>query len=99
MKCKICGIEKDTRRKMHGHLMHEHYDEYKAAGCCIERFCSDAPPAKRPIKCYPAKRPAGFRFLHTSNIDENFAIEQGYTFIDSEQNLYTEQEAKTEHWI
>lgn len=33
IKCNICGMEKETRREMNGHLLRCHYDEYKAVNC------------------------------------------------------------------
>lgn len=99
MKCKLCGIEKDTRRKMHGHLMHEHLEDYKRSGYSIERLCTEVIPAKRPRVVIPALRPDGFRLLNKYNQQEFYAIEHGYLFIDAEENLYTEEEAKAEAWV
>lgn len=103
MICKLCGCEKDTRRQMHGHLMHTHYDDYKRADFILERLTDGAPaparvyPYRKEKKAFP--RPAGFRLLRRSDPAEANAIDQGFDFIDSDQNIYTSQEAKTEGWI
>jgi len=102
MKCRICGCEKETRRQMHGHLMHTHYNDYKIADFVLDRLVDGAILAERPKKEKEKKaflRPNGFRLLRRSNPAEENAINQGYDFIDDEEFLYTEQEARVEGWI
>lgn len=101
IKCKICGSECETRRQMHGHMMRNHYDQYKAAGFDMDDLTEGAPlraHVAQALKDYP--RPAGFRrLLSYKTISEARAIEAGYAFVDGEENLYTEAEARAKNWI
>lgn len=101
MICNICGKELDTRRRMHGHMMHAHYKEYKEAGFDMDNLTTGAPlraHVAQSFKLYP--RPEGFRRLRSyTSIAEARAIEAGYTFCDDEENLYTEEEARGRGWI
>ena len=67
IKCKICGSEQENRRQMHGHMMRNHYDQYKAAGFDMDDLTEGAPlraHVAQALKDYP--RPAGFRRIRRS---------------------------------
>ena len=103
MKCKLCGAEKETRRQMHGHLMRCHYEDYARGDFLLDRFVDKAVPLAREYRknedIKRHERPAGFRFLCRSDETEALAIDRGFDFIDDDQNIYTEQEARAEKWI
>lgn len=99
--CNLCGAEYETRRKMHGHLMHSHYETYKEAAFDMDLLTSGAPlraHVAAALKDYP--RPEGFRRLRSyTSVAEAQAIEAGYMFIDQDENIYTEAEARAKSWI
>lgn len=99
MICKLCGVEKETRRQMHGHLMACHYEDYKGVDFNLDQLVDGAPARIHDdrIKKYP--RPNGFRFLSQHNDLELYAIQHGYKFIDDDGTIYTETEARTQEWI
>lgn len=99
LKCKICGVEKATKREMHGHLIRMHYEEYKATGCSMADLVDLDPEAEEEIKQEKArKKPAGFRLLIRTNELENAAYKEGYRYTDGE-TVWTEQEARQKGWI
>lgn len=101
IKCTICGSEYETRRQMHGHMMRNHYDQYKEKGFDMDLLTEGAPlraHVAQAIKDYP--RPAGFRRLRSyASVAEARAVEAGYYFIDDNDNLYSEAEARAKSWI
>lgn len=103
MKCKLCGAEKETRRQMHGHLIRCHYDDYKRGDFLLDRFVDNAVPLARKYRktedIKRKERPKGFRLLRRSSEAEAAAIEAGFEFIDDDENIYTENEARIEQWI
>lgn len=95
MICPICGKDYADGRRLHGHLMRSHEKEYRAAG-----FDKTKLKAKKNTENLPKnKRPIGFRLLKLSDKDEIEAYNSGYAFIDSEDNVYTHEEATEEEWI
>lgn len=93
-KCKLCGKEKHSKREMHGHFMYAHRStyaehDYKMVDL-IEEDSYAEPPKEKPL---------GFRYLSKADDLESMAIGQGYLFIDEDQNIYTEEEAKAKGWI
>lgn len=105
MLCKLCGCEKSSRRAMNMHLLRQHPDDYKRADFILERLVTDPVPkikepsykVKEAKKKYP--RPAGFRLLNEADHEEAAAIKAGFSFIDDEENIYTEEEARVEEWV
>lgn len=106
MKCKLCGKEFERRNQMHGHMMFNHRDDYKRANWNMDRLTEGAPDRlhetvyqrnERLNKLAP--KPDGFRLLKTNVPEEQRAIAAGFCYIDSEENLYTLEEAKTERWL
>lgn len=86
---------------MHGHLMHSHYDDYKKAGFDMDLLTSGAPlraHVAAALKDYP--RPEGFRRLRPyTSVVEAYAVNAGYMFVDDDDNVYTEAEARAKSWI
>lgn len=102
IKCNICGIEKETPRQMHGHLIRWHYDEYKQANFNMRNITTGAPEAKKekPKKLNKnTEAPEGFRLLNRYNRDEAEAYNAGYRYIDDYDMCYTAEEAREEGWI
>lgn len=105
MKCRLCGIEKDTRRQMQGHLMFQHKEEYKQCQYNMDRLVEDAPPRVKEAKkaAYQRKqkqltKPAGFRLLNSEDPTEANAIKAGFLYTDGD-NVFTADDAKAEGWI
>ena len=100
-KCVLCGYEADNRRQMHGHMMRNHYQDYKDADFDMDNITEGAPlraHVAQALKDYP--RPAGFRRLRSyTSTAEARAILAGYMFVDDQDNLYTEAEARGKSWI
>ena len=108
IKCNICGIEKETRREMNGHLLRRHYDEYKAGGCDQSKITTGEPEAqaKTQRKQKSAAKtqqkqsaPAGFRILNRNDEAEAEAYKMGYRYIDDNEMCYDAEEAREKGWI
>lgn len=99
IKCKLCGKEIKNKRAAHGHLITQHSAEYRESGMKQALFMdyggssggSDDQEKK-------TTRPHGFRHLNGKEAAERKALEF-YDYIDSEENLYTAEEAKAAGWI
>lgn len=94
--CPICNKEYQDGRRLHGHLMRTHQEEYRAADFDKSKL---KPGKKQKDKPAEKKRPAGFRLLRLSDPDENEAYQAGYAYIDDEDNVYEHDEAKGEGWV
>lgn len=101
IKCKLCGQEGETRRQMHGHMMRVHYADYKDHGFDMDDLTEGAPlraHVAQALRDYP--RPSGFRrLLSYKSVPEARAVEAGFAFVDGDDNLYTEAEARVKNWI
>ena len=105
MKCRLCGIEKDTRRQMQGHLMFSHKEDYKRAEFNMDRLVEGAPPRVKEAKKAQYERkqkqlekPQGFRLLKREDPTELNAINAGFLYTDGD-NVFTADDAKAEGWI
>ena len=106
MKCRICGKEFDKRNQMHCHMIRKHEAEYKAAQLNLDRLVEDITPrkeeqpdVKQRRKANLLPKPQGLRLLRNTDSQEAYAITQGFTYIDKEQNIYTIDDVKAEGWI
>lgn len=110
IKCNLCGYESENGRKMHGHLMMAHHDEYKAENYNIEKFTTGFKRKEFPavkVKKKPAKeiplieeRPINLRLLNKSKQIELDAYNEGHRYIDPDTMIaYTLEEVKEEGWL
>lgn len=104
IKCDLCGKTFDSRRAMHGHLLHAHYDEYKAVGCRQAELSTVDEQRliryERSMGLHSSSdRPKGFRLLNKRNRDEWTAYQEGYRYIDDDLIVYDAAEAAAEGWV
>lgn len=85
IKCNLCGKEFSDARKMHGHLIRSHNEEYKAAGYDMERLTEG-------YKRRPPKFSSSLRLLNLNDPAEAAAYDDGYRYIDGAGELYKEKE-------
>ena len=93
--CPLCTKEYETGRQLHGHLMRSHQEEYRA----VDFKLTDLKQANHKPGKVTSKKPKGFRLLNITDQDENFAYKEGYRYIDADDEVYTNDEAKEEGWI
>jgi hypothetical protein len=84
-----------------------HPEEYQ--GKTIEDMTDDpVPPRAHDVRDYSGrtpkkkkviKRPSGFRFLDNSIAEEAYAIDMGYSYIDDQEECYTDKEAELYGWV
>ena len=115
IKCKICGKEFDSgdglkdQQAAHCHLLRVHYKEYQKKGFSRAAFTESSgeiykkeeQPRRRREKREPAgsPRPAGFRPLNRAVPEEAAAYEEGFRYVDAEENVYDRNEARERGWI
>lgn len=89
--CPICGRELKNARARHAHMMKDHLVDYRAHNCRVANYVSDEEKGD-PI-------PAGFRLLNKSDVVERAAYEQGFRFIDDQEEIYNVDDVKSRGWI
>jgi len=70
IKCKLCGVEKETAREMHGHMMRVHSDQYIASKSEKTRGKCDLEGFTEGYKKMPRKSRRKVRF-DDQNVKQN----------------------------
>ena len=112
IKCKICGVEKETARSMHGHLIRMHEQEYKESNYDMEKLTDGYVRNQRQEerrknmsketkkKETETPRPAGLRLLRRFDRVEAAAYDEGYRYYDpTNDTAYTTEECQEMGWI
>jgi len=97
-KCPICGNEYDSTRKIHGHMLRVHLDDYRLKGCKLENYPNYKKPVSEERKEFVIKRPSDLRVLNRDDASEAAAYKAGYRYVSGD-DCYTSDEAKSRGWI